>query len=495
MARPRETHRNMGSPRTLRATGWLLLAGLAGAIGGCSDEQAKPETEATGRPAPRPNVLLISLDTLRADSLSVMGYARQTSPHIDGLAGGGAVFTRAYAQANCTAPSHMSLMTGLYPGHHGVRQWQAGDDENLRLSPSIPTLASLLSAAGYATEAYTGGGNVRPELGFDQGFDRYEKLGSELDQIVDGTRGALERLAQGDAPWLLFMHTFEVHDPYTPPDDLVDRFLDEPYGGGIHQTRAALALATDFDASKRSATFFGSANLDDPRDVRRLKELYDAGIVSADRAVGRVLDRLHELGIEDDTVVILLSDHGDEFLEHGGLAHRAAWQELLHVPLVLRWPARPDLVPPGRRVDEVVSLVDVLPTLLSILELPQPEPQAGRSLLPLDDLPLRGEPVVVSQWLRGGFHSLRVGRWKLITHLSPGTRRAQSRQLFDLFSDPGETTDVAQQNLPVFTQLVRRQEALFEEQEVFRAGLTDSESITLDDETRAQLEGLGYLGR
>jgi len=168
---------------------------------------------------PRPNLVLVSIDTLRADHLTAYGYERSTSPEISRLARQGILFERAFSQSPKTATSHMSLFTGLYPPAHRVANW--GERRVRRLSDDVPTLATLLVRAGYRTEAYTNGGNVSARLGFGQGFDSYqEDRGAE--SVFDSAQRALDRFVQeadggARAPFFLFLHTFQVHDPYVPP--------------------------------------------------------------------------------------------------------------------------------------------------------------------------------------------------------------------------------------------------------------------------------------
>jgi len=463
-----------------------------------------PSARRPGAPPPRPHVIVISVDTLRADHLSAYGYERPTSPHIDRLASQGVLFEEAYSQAPCTAPSHMSLMTGLYPEAHGVQQWRPAPSVNERLHDSVPTLAKLLHAAGYRTVAHTGGGNVRAELGFDQGFDVYQSHGSDLEAIIEGALRALREVSadpQG-RPLLLFVHTFEAHDPYLPPQRLAGRFTSKGYGGQMVSSDEELLSWPYYRPEARSKLFWHLVDEADAADVQRLRDLYDACILHVDEQLGRLFAALVESGLDEQTLVVFTADHGEEFLEHGGFRHDTQYQELLHIPLVLRPPA--GLLPgppPPRRVTGVVRSIDVLPTLLELLQLPAPPSLHGRSLLPAIAAGRAAEePVVFSQWTNGDYHSLRVGRWKYIHKAaqfdtSVIEHPVDIELLFDLQTDPGELHDLAASEPEVLATMRARMGALRAESRALHDARGPGAEVLLDEQTRELLEGMGYLGR
>ena len=252
----------------------------------------------------------------------------------------------------------------------------------------------------------------------------------------------------------------------------------------------------------RGKLFWHLVDRDDPADVQRLRDLYDACILHTDGQLGRVLDALEARGLLDETLVVFTSDHGEEFAEHGGFTHDTQYQELLHVPLVVRPPATllPE-VPRPLRVGGVARSVDVLPTVLEMLELPRPEGLAGRSLVPS----LRGgridhEPLVFSQWPRGNYHALRVGRWKYIHKIAHFDETVLDdpvdvELLFDLEEDPGETRDLSAERPALVATMRARMEALRAAGRARRAELGPGQTVELDEDTRMLLEGLGYLGR
>jgi arylsulfatase A-like enzyme len=359
--------------------------------------------------ARRPNVLLISLDTLRADHLSAYGYARETSPRIDALARDGVLFERAVAPTSWTLPAHLSMLTGLSISAHGVcddRLWQAREPDGApRAIPFRGTfLPELFKNAGYDTAGFYTWKYLEPRFGFGPGFDTYERIGSSVfsdpelakrfealraagdtaeiqrwmaesplafdeqrptaDEAVDAALAWLDARA-GDAPFFLFLHLFDIHDGYVPPAPFDARFTDPGYAGPVTGRRVT---APDSPVRPDMA----------PADLAQLVALYDGEIAWVDSQVGRVLDRLDELGLAGDTVVVLTSDHGEEFFEHGGKTHRAQlYAESVHVPLVVAWPGE---LPAGRRVAGTVGLVDVLPTIAGLAGVAAPKGLTGRDL-------------------------------------------------------------------------------------------------------------------
>jgi len=361
------------------------------------------------KPAKRPNVLLVSLDTVRADHLSAYGYGRATSPHIDALAAQGVLFDDATSTTSWTLPAHLSLLTGLEISAHGVcddRLWQQPGVEGAPFEvPFRGTfLPELLSAAGYATAGFYTWKYLEPRFGFGPGFDVYERLGlsvyshpewskrfealraagaeeelrawmAESPELFDDQRptageavdAALAWLAgrNPEQPFFLFLHLFDAHDDYVPPPPFDRRFTDPAYAGpinGRHVTSPDSPVRADMAAA----------------DLAQLIALYDGELAWVDSQVGRVLDRLGELGLRDDTLVVLTSDHGEEFFEHGGKTHRGQlYQESVHVPLVLAWPAG---LPAGRRVEGPVGIVDVLPTVCALAGVSPPRALSGRDL-------------------------------------------------------------------------------------------------------------------
>ena len=378
-----------------------------------------------------PNLLLVSIDTLRADHLGAYGYGLPTSPTIDArLAGEGVTFTDVYSQSPKTTPSHMTLLTSLYPSVHGVELWQNGKPAHV-LNPAVHTLAEVLKNAGYATAAFTGGAQIDPVRGFDQGFDLYT-VGGQLRRA---------RRWLGRHRWqrfFVFYHTYDVHDPYLPPDGYI-RLFDPEYRGrvldAVHRLRAegGMSVAAWEGISRR---FWDSVDRSDPRDVRFVERLYDAGIRRMDaETIGPLLDRLDQLGLARDTLVGFTSDHGEAFGEHGQFQHDDLYAGTLHVPLVLRWPGR---LPAGLTIASRVRLIDVMPTILELLGVPAPPSLQGQSLTPLlhDAYSSPAAEGAVSEYGDGRvYESLRRGG---LSYIVDGSEE----RLFDLLRDPAERQNV-----------------------------------------------------
>jgi arylsulfatase A-like enzyme len=459
---------------------------MRAALVGLALLQALAAHAATPAAAPRPDIILISIDTLRADHLNTWGYARDTSPRIAAFARNAIVFEQAWSQSPKTAASHMSLFTGLQPEVHGVGN-PGPSREVTRLSDGIPTLTETLRAAGYRTHGVHGGGNVRDAFGFARGFESYvdDPRRSEWPRLA---REVVERHGDSGEPLFLFVHTYAVHAPYTPPVAQARRFVDPGYAGRIVASPDPDALGA---WHQRSEAFWKNVDPESAADRRHLADLYDAGIAAMDADLGGFLEWLAARESWRRTLLVLLSDHGEEFGEHGEFEHKSLHGEVLHVPLVLRFP---DDLPAHRprHVSQVVRLIDVLPSLLDYLGLPLPSHVEGRSLLPL----LRGEPQPEPEvWSQVGARerpgavraeALRVGDWKLI-------RGPRGTRLYRLSDDPGEQRDLASSEPARAAELSARLDALERDAARLRESFAAPQHGVLDPETERQLEALGYL--
>jgi len=435
-----------------------------------------------------PNLVMISIDTLRADRLGAYGYSLPTSPRLDRLAAEGVLVEDVYSQSPKTTPSHMTLLTSLYPCVHGVELWWHDQPAHV-LSPAVYTLAEVLKNAGYATVAFTGGGQVDRSRGFDQGFDRYSH-GQELEKTLHW----LDTHRRGK--FFLFFHTYMVHDPYVHPLRWV-RLFDAEYRGGVLDTVERLLREEDgrggpeVYSENRHERFWASVRHDDPADVQFVARLYDAGIRRMDETVlGPLLDRLDALGLSDNTLVVFTSDHGEAFAEHGHFGHDDLHGETLRVPLVLRFPGR---LAAGRRVAGRARLLDVMPTVLDLLAVPAPPLVQGRSLGPQltrQSDSTDGEAVVSEYDQRGAgrvHESVRRGRLSYIVE-------DNHEHLFDLVDDPGEANDLVNTR-PTETAALRTVLAGWgEECRGLASRFGPGDVIVRPDAERArQLRALGYV--
>ncbi len=467
--------------RTSRARrfAFAILTASAGFATSCGQEE---------EPAEPINVVLISIDTLRPDHLGTYGYERITSPRIDAIAKTGVVFENAFSQSPKTGPSHMTMMTGLFPETHGVRN--LGDEPNLRLSDSIPVLAELLKKANYQTAAFTGGAHVGKELGFDRGFDVFE-VGGGVQGIFQKAIDQAEQMSKRPDPFFLFVHTFEVHDPYVPPVKYQE-WNDPSYQGDIFSSRRELKTAAGDQWQKQHELFWSKVDPERPGDIQRLQDLYDGSIKLTDELVGLLSDRLAAFGELDNTLFIIVSDHGEEFYEHEGFLHEALFNEVLRVVFVAKLP-KDRSTQSAQRIAQPVRLVDLTPTVLRFLDLPTPELQQGVDLLPL----LRGESTdelrpIYAQWPRSFMYSLETGGWKLI---QKEHEEGVDEMLFEMSNDPGEKSSLLEAKPEPATRLRERLTEIREVSKKLNSLFGTGAEAPMSEELRKQLESLGYIGK
>ncbi len=420
--------------------------------------------EPSARPAPaaahRTSLVLVSIDTLRADHLGAYGYARATSPHFDAFAREGTLFERAYAASTWTLPSHTSMLSGLSPFRHGAV------DAETRIPDDVPLVAETLRAQGYQTLGAVGGPFLGSRFGFARGFDRWlerPKSGTDPDAYQ---KEVLSALALLHPPFFAFVHYMSVHSPYTPPPEF-NRFV--PSGAAAVDTRVGRLRRLADEGRGRALT---------PAELETLVGLYDGEILAMDDRLGQtlaLLDRLYGA----DVIVVVTSDHGEEFEEHGNLIHgRTLYDDVLHVPLAVRGPG----VLPGRRVADMVSLLDVAPTLLEWAGVPPSDSLDGRSLVPAARDGHGGGTRLLP--LHTTAHDRKVDLWGLRTPTSKLIldRKTGRKEFFLLDEDPGERHNLYPD--PRAAPLERRLEAL-----TLRAGATRPPAPPEEAEA---LRALGY---
>ena len=418
------------------------------------------------------NIILISLDTLRADHLGTYGYHRNTSPFIDAFAKESIVFEHAVVQAPNTLPSHMSIMTSLYPSFHGT--W----NKNSRLDDEHITLAELLQGKGYQTAAFVDGGFVSASFGFDQGFDIYDDQGRRIAQILPKVKKWLDENKSN--PFFLFIHCFDIHSPYKPPPPYDRIFHDFTYTGHFNLSRKDQKLKMDVTEE----------------DLRHLIALYDGGIRYTDEKIGEFLSYLRDSGLYDQSLIIITSDHGEEFQEHGGFLHwQIYYRPNLNVPLIMRIPNYPK---EEIRINELVRSIDLLPTILELTELPPHTRAQGISLLPL--IKRHTSFVNRSLWQvsrlfkkdsNPSFAEYGEYNWSIITdegYQMIYNSVRHSIQLFDLKVDPLAQNNIAKDNEDIIKRLFSQHKEIYSKTPTRKAP-----TITLDEQTREQLIALGYL--
>jgi len=454
-----------------------LLALLLPTLTACGSEpKAQAERRDLAGEAKGWNVVLLSVDTLRADRLGAYGYAaRANSPRIDAQLASGVSFQHAMSQRASTWPSLASLLTGLYPSGHGVAENGYGFPDDL------PTLPKLLHAAGYQTGAFLS--NMCQAN--HQGWDAFACSGGQDGKSI---RRALEWVqgVDGRRPFLLWVHLFGAHPPYYNGGDLANQ-LDPGYGGPLGPRKRLL-----------DPVMTGPMPLA-ARDLQHLNALYDAAVQGSDRLSGSLLDGLRAAGKLERTIVLFTADHGEELYQHNHYLYHSCsvYQTTLHVPLGL---SAPGLLPAGARVPQTVELIDVLPTLLDLLGTPQPAEQHGRSLVPYLERPGAGgagKPAF-SEYGSSRVRTVIQGNWKLIHNpdgLSPvcipdapaGHYPIGREELYDLSRDPGETANLAGSQTARVAELTRLIRQRF-------AGLRNrTRQQEMSDELRKKLKELGYV--
>lgn len=442
--------------------------------------------------AERPNILLITIDTLRADHCSAYGYANATTPTLQRLATEGARFETAYAPTSETAPSHASIFTGLYPVSHGLVK------NGLSLSQDHETLAETLLANGYQTAGFVSSFVLNGKFGWSQGFSTYRDefdassattkfdsweghaIDEAFDQRADVTTREVTRwLWERDhgRPFFLFVHYFDPHSPYEAPPDFDQKFeLPEPGDAGSVRART---------------------------DWRRLVRGYDGEIAFVDREIGRLLDVLDREGLSDGTLVVVTADHGEGLMDHGFMLHGIdIYQESVLVPLVFRWPEK---IKAGQVHKAPVELVDLAATLLEFAGVeakpspvspaaaPRAGPRhslaaamlAGTSLDPQRPVFLYRRPFPDTYadgvHVNGDQYGIRVGKWKFIVG-----EKEHRLELYDLERDGAESNNLAAENPDVVAEMEGRLEQ-------FKQQYGEPVPVPrVSEQDRKALDALGY---
>lgn len=462
----------------------------------------------------KPNILLISIDTLRADHLSCYGHHRATTPHLDRVAEDGQMFTAAYSPAVWTPPAHASMFTGLYPSQHGVV-------DEYKLSSTVPTLAEILSNHGYLTCGFSNNSMVGEIVGLHRGHQYFDEVwvGAEYSNVVSRglgflgrklvevagkkdegarttTKRALKWLSEnvhGPLPFYVFIHHIDVHNPMKAPRPFRYRYLSRALREKVDMNKIWQV------ADNPLICLTDGLELNED-EIEVLRCIYDEELAYVDDQVGQIIRFLKEHHVLDDTLVIITADHGEHFGEHGLYSHVASlYEPVLHIPLIVRYPKR---VEPGQQSDRLVQLVDILPTVLELLDISYPGavPLHGRSLFGDDERPIFAEwegrvPYFVRNRLGERAHPedlklyttkqnmIREGAHKLIV------RADGKRELYNLERDPQERHNLAEQEAQKVEALGRALETWLEDNRTQREG----ELYEISSQARRNLEGLGYI--
>jgi len=465
-----------GEPSGLRwFGGWV---GLAVIVLGLALSQGARLVAKPAFDGPRINVLVLLVDALRPDRLGAYGYDRPTSPNIDGLSGQGTRFTQAVTTASYTKPSIATLFTSLYPIQHGIgtgawgRSSGEGEVRGDVLHPALTTLAEVLANAGYHTTAIGHNKHLDAEFGFNQGFDSFQwNLRDErfitAPQIH---RRFLDWLESHPDGFFGYLHYIDVHWPYMPPEPFAGIYAGPPpevdYNRPhfIKETTEALLQGVPLD----------------PDILAHMSDTYDEQIQYLDSKIGLLFDELKARGLYDRTLIVLTADHGEEFLEHGQIAHgKSLYDELLRVPLIVKLPCSGAECEP-RVENQPAGLADVMPTILGRLGIPAGPDAQGRDLF----LDPENEARTYSE--RGNRFAIRTLEYKYIYSFEEGTE-----ELYDLQTDPGETNNLVAERTELSGQF--RSELMVWIETAGRFRELDHRDSILDEETLKELRSLGYV--
>lgn len=481
--------------RALRAALWLLLL-----TSGACDRDAKPRAPVPAKPARarhhpvdlppaaghppqtaqgKPNVILIVIDTLRADHMSHYGYSRNTAEALDAFAAQATRFTRAYAPTGWTSPSVASLFTGLFPTRHGLKALGEA------LPEKWPTLAESLRDHGWTCVGYSYNHNVTIKTRFHRGFSVFatdRERRAAYDDISEMMAHARLWIDNGARPFFLYLQPMNVHGPYSVPRRRASALLRRPpsqafpaYGGVPSRImKGDVAARGDFTTQQRQS----------------LIDKYDTAIRYTTDQLGALLARLQKRELYDDSLIVITSDHGEELFDHGGFTHSySLYDEVLHIPLYIKLPRQTE----PRTVNDWVSLVDVHATILDALELPLPPQEDGRSLMPLmrtDAAPR--EPKLFHVSNREDRFVGRALRWKgykLIEIDKNYEGLMDAVRLFDLKKDPKELHDLSKAR-PEIVEAYRKEIARL--LHAYRGGRAKAKNVLRDMDVQ-KLKALGYV--
>lgn len=460
----------------------------------------------------KPNIILISLDTLRADHLSCYGYPRPTTPHLDQIAAAGVRFNNAYSTAVWTPPAHASMLTGLYPSQHGVV------DEN-KLAAEVPTLAQALQQNGYRTAGFVNNSQVGALVGLERGHEDFYEIwkGLERRQVVKralhktqnvlgyADHGAavtnkmalewLQNRGSSAQPFYLFIHYIDAHNPLKAPAPFANKYLEA-------RMRRQADMAKVWEVANNPLLCYADNLVLDEAEREALTAIYDEEISYLDYRVGELYQRLKSEGYLDNTLLIVTADHGEHLGEHGHYSHVASlFEPVVHIPFILHFPK---LFPGGQIAERLVQLVDIFPLAMSAAEISYPQLRASKNFLP--DFLQENRPYVVAEWegrvpyfiqrrlretgaatdiawMRRPMKMLRTASHKLLVSENEAPR------LFDLREDPRETHNLAEHAPALAAQL----QADLEEWKTQHRAYGAATTYEMDAEIKRHLEALGYL--
>ena len=486
----------------------LSMAALLCLLSSCGGSSPGSEANTgTGAFEEPPNVILFVIDTLRADRLGCYGNPANPSPTLDQFAKEGILFERMWAPSPYTATSHASLFTSTYPATHGIWNRQRLDSKDGDIFPALPdsaiTLAEVMSELGWETAAIAGGGYVNERRGLAQGFDYFD---SHTFGAVNRVGRAIDWIKEDrdfSRPFFMFLHTYEVHYPYLPDEEMINRF-DSEYQGPLRKAVSdARIFAEDYIAKFPEKSPIGPVQKQffkplferedfSDRDKEFVFALYDAEIAIVDREFKKLLQFLKMANLDENTVILVTADHGEELWEHGYFGHHRVWDEVMHIPFLAQIPGGPE----GVRRSDSMDLVDVMPSLLKLLEAPIPQAAVGEAINWLQAPAQAVERVHIHQanWPKAR-DAVRTGETKV--HFFPDEEFPP--QVFNLAIDSNEANDLAPTNAG--QKQIEQANQTLESFLQFSSQLRKTWNLfpvfhglgSLTSEMKSELEGLGYL--
>lgn len=429
----------------------------------------------------KPNILIVTVDTLRSDYLGCYGNSQIQTPNIDQLAQWGVLFKTAVCEMPTTTPSHASILTSLEPRVHGIltNSWT--------IRTTITTIPEILKAKGYSTAGFVSAFHLGRTLGFAQGFDAFDDnftgLQRNATQVTDVTLNWLTK--NQTKPWFIWLHYFDAHTPYEPPAQFANLYPDTNNGSKIY---ASFSQLSTMEEHKYTPT---------EKDIAHMKALYSGEISYIDAEFGRLLTSLRQQGLLNNTIIVLVSDHGECF-DHGIYANhdQSLYETAIRVPLLIAGPK--SMLPQGKQINALARTVDIVPTILAMIKLKSDTFMQGKNLLPLiqgtesdttrfavierryyqnqEDCIRRHIPV-------GERYAVRTDKWKYIwSEFAP-------LELYNLEQDPGENNNLLKTHSEMTTAF----------QQDLNTWLSDNNKLRkwayqkIDKETEEQLRSLGYI--
>jgi len=428
---------------------------------------ARPDAPEAGLP----NILLVSIDTLRADHLSCYGYEQKTTPAIDALAANGAVFTRAISQSNWTLPSHASMLTALYPNEHNCTIVTG-----TQLPAKIMTLPELLLEHGYQTFGISSVIFISESYNLAQGFEQFQYRPFSAGEAVDQAIALLNK--RQPRPFFMFLHLYDPHDPYYPPDDYRRMFPPRE-----KVTAEDGDLPSLFERQGRPSP--------DDRSVAILKQLYDGEIRYCDDQLQRLFGWMNRQRLMDNTIVVITSDHGESFGENNVFAHGSKlYSQQIHVPLIVAYPQK---IPAQTRIDTLVEAsVRLVPTVLNLAGL-SADDYLGQPNLFADNADATGLPAHSETFMQmAGQYAVMDDQWKVITYRADGQIQEDLTELYDVQNDWGDAHNLVEQQRDVMRRYLNTYLAAYLEREQAWKNFT-AKDVRLGAGELKRLRSLGYL--